>query len=576
MKRNKLEEQMSTVMVISLIEKILPSQQKRDWTKKYQSLSNRVNAFPTLLDYLKEEKELLDYMDKDVRNNTRSAKATIHSVEVKEEDNQVIKTLQRMQTQQAEHLANVESILQKFTQAMMTGVPATLQPSQNRHNSTFCWYHNSDSHTINRCTTFHNLEPSAKMDILKRNHICFHCLGKGHNFKDCLETRTCYMKLGNGNVCGKPHHPKIHYLLHQINNHEVNININKSESCTLLMIGQVNCKDRDVVTLFDPGSTNSLITHRKARELGLCGIPYSITMTTVGNVCDTIFTKLYTVPLVDERDTQHTLQCVGIDDITADISPVHMNRILHLLDFPPSVDVSRPHGKVELLIGADNCNIIPVTVKTVGKLQLMKGPFGYCIRGSHPELKVEGTGYYTAQVNHVSIASNRDDIKGETCRTLKEELDNFFLIDHLGTNCRPRCSNCSNCNDCNREMNMTVKEEEEMKLILNGLEYKEREKIWIIHYPWIKDPHQLPNNFGVALMKLKGTERRLKKLGETRSEDYHEQIVDMLRRGVARKLARGEVDQCEGPVHYLSHHDILKPGSTSTPTRIVFNASCLK
>ena len=100
-----------------------------------------------------------------------------------------------------------------------------------------------------------------------------------------------------------------------------------------------------------------------------------------------------------------------------------------------------------------------------------------------------------------------------------------------------------------------------------------REKVWIIHYPWIKDPHQLPNNFGIALMKLKGTERRLKKLGETHSEEYHEQIVDMLRRGVARKLARGEVDQCEGPVHYLFHHDILKPGSASTPIRIVFNAS---
>ena len=124
------------------------------------------------------------------------------------------------------------------------------------------------------------------------------------------------------------------------------------------MIGRLNCKDR--VSLFDPGSTNSLITHRTARELGLCGIPYSITMTTVGNVSDTILTKLYSVPLVDEKGARHTLQCVGIDDITADISPVHMNKALHLLEFP-SIDVSRPHGKVELLIGADNCNIIPVT-----------------------------------------------------------------------------------------------------------------------------------------------------------------------------------------------------------------------
>ena len=97
-------------------------------------------------------------------------------------------------------------------------------------------------------------------------------------------------------------------------------------------------------------------------------------MTTVRNVSDTIFTKLYTVPLVDGKGARHTLQCVGIDDITVDINPVHMNRVLQVLEFP-SIEVSRPHGKVELFIGADNYNIIPVTAKTVVKLQLMKGPF---------------------------------------------------------------------------------------------------------------------------------------------------------------------------------------------------------
>ncbi|MPC53227.1 hypothetical protein E2C01_047116 [Portunus trituberculatus] len=137
MKKNKLEDQMSTVMVISLIEKILPSHQRREWTKKYQKLLNKANASPALLDCLREEQELLDYMDKDFRNSTRSTKAAIHTVEVKEEDSQIIKTLQRMQTQQAEHLANVESMLQKFTHAMMTGGPAALQPSQNRPLATF-------------------------------------------------------------------------------------------------------------------------------------------------------------------------------------------------------------------------------------------------------------------------------------------------------------------------------------------------------------------------------------------------------------------------------------------------------
>ncbi|KAK4297542.1 hypothetical protein Pmani_030053 [Petrolisthes manimaculis] len=120
---------------------------------------------------------------------------------------------------------------------------------------------------------------------------------------------------------------------------------------------------------------------------------------------------------------------------------------------------------------------------------------------------------------------------------------------------------------------MTMKQEEEMKLILNGLEYKEREKVWIAHYPWIKDPHQLPNNFGVAMMKLKGTEKLLRKLGGIRSAKYSEQMINMQERGVVRKLAREEVTHYKGPAHYLSHHEILKPQSTTTPTRIVFNAS---
>lgn len=121
-------------------------------------------------------------------------------------------------------------------------------------------------------------------------------------------------------------------------------------------------------------------------------------------------------------------------------------------------------------------------------------------------------------------------------------------------------------------MNKSIKEDEELKLILSGLEYQVKQKTWTAHYPWSKDPHQLPNNFGVVLMKLKGTEKRLRKLDKKSSEDYNEQICDMLRRGVARKLASEESKQYKGPVHYLSHHEAIK-GSASTPTRTVCNAS---
>ena len=47
----------------------------------------------------------------------------------------------------------------------------------------------------------------------------------------------------------------------------------------------------------------------------------------------------------------------------------------------------------------------------------------------------------------------------------------------------------------------------------------------------------------------------------------------MVNREVARKLSKDEIIDYKGPVHFISHHEVLKPDSKSTPVRIVFNSS---
>lgn len=49
-------------------------------------------------------------------------------------------------------------------------------------------------------------------------------------------------------------------------------------------------------------------------------------------------------------------------------------------------------------------------------------------------------------------------------------------------------------------------------LILKGLRHQEKE-VCVAYYPWRKDPYLFPNNFAATVMRLKGNERRLGKLG---------------------------------------------------------------
>ena len=97
---------------------------------------------------------------------------------------------------------------------------------------------------------------------------------------------------------------------------------------------------------------------------------------------------------------------------------------------------------------------------------------------------------------------------------------------------------------------------------------------WIADYPWIKDEAELPDNYYVALARLKSTEKWLKRSKEL-SELYDSQINDMFERNVARKLTDDEIRDYSGPVHYLPHHEVMKPDSQSTPCRIVFNSSAV-
>ena len=139
----------------------------------------------------------------------------------------------------------------------------------------------------------------------------------------------------------------------------------------------------------------------------------------------------------------------------------------------------------------------------------------------------------------------------------------------MGVSCKPKYGNC-NCGLCPLgAAEFLIKEQKEIEMIDKG--FKLEDDIRIATYHWVKDPKHLPNNEPFAERLLIGTKQQLLKNPE-HAKVYQEQMQDMLDRQVAEKHDQKDLNY-DGPVHYITHHEVPKEESSTTLCRIVFNAS---
>ena len=90
-------------------------------------------------------------------------------------------------------------------------------------------------------------------------------------------------------------------------------------------------------------------------------------------------------------------------------------------------------------------------------------------------------------------------------------------------------------------------------------------------YPFKVDPGVLINKGNEALTYQKSQEKRQLK-NRTHSQ-YVAHFQEMLDRGVVEEISSQEAEQYSGPVNWITHHEVYKPGSLSTPVRLVSNSS---
>ena len=560
--------------VDEVVEK-LPMVMRREWNKVHARLGmkEKLHPFPTFMAFLAEER--LTY------------------------------------ARQAEQQPSVKKSTSRSSHAQSTDVNQGKKNTGGKFKSKKgkyfkCAVHKSDGHVTRQCKDFIKLDFQGRIEKLRSVGACFRCFGN-HRRSTCTETEPC-------EACGKDHHT----LLCKMNIMETaksdgnsnivatdsnKVGVKKSVGFYAIASVAVKSSRRRATVFLDNGSDSSYITERAAKSLGARKLEkYLLNVTTTGGVETSYESQQYELDLIANSGRIVTVKLFSIVKITGKLAQIDLSLLEQIF---PGYDCSmlqREQREVDILLGTDYFGVHPKhEVCGAGEnLSIMSGAFGICLQGSHPLLQEESA----MDSNFVKILKSADLVVAsvdvnftssiptihplfvreigpmkEKCisnshltRSESLTIKKYIEGEELATQVMPRCGACK-CGTCAQPGHTySYEEEAQLKLIQNNLTYSEDEQCWRTSYPWKQDPATLPDNKRAVVSCLHRLENKLQKNPEL-ARTYEEQIVDMVKRGVARKLTQQEEDEYEGPRYYIAHLGVPNPKSKSTPYRIVFNSS---
>ena len=181
--------------------------------------------------------------------------------------------------------------------------------------------------------------------------------------------------------CTETHHPTLHQQnvvgaapaeeIQQNHLSESERNHDAKRFCLLqlMQISAGTSPKSSVNVMWDSGATVSMITFKKARNLGLNGSKARISIVKVGGQKETIETEIYDVPLYDTDGQQELFKAYGIDQISSSIESANMPEVSELLNIDIN-QIKRPIGEVDMLIGFEYAGFHPQKVNNNGHLLL--------------------------------------------------------------------------------------------------------------------------------------------------------------------------------------------------------------
>ena len=424
-----------------------------------------------------------------------------------------------------------------------------------------CWLDDShQDHWTRHCEIWRALTPRERRQICLEKKKCLACLDpyiQGHTCsiprqifdKIMCKNERCYVKHRNDIACHASESKQTDVV-------EMQSSFIQSQAYTARYNVQIPCRQHTIPLFADDGSDSSFIYEKCARDNGFKEVGKKTLSIKTLNGSKRVQSRLYEVPLVT-KDSIETIVCHSVPQpLTGEGISVNMDKMKALFPLYKGIEnLQRDTKPAEILLGLDYFKLHPQhRVCSNGNISIMSGPLGDTLVGSSEE-------------SNYSIVSSYYISKEQDSQWQK-----FIAGEEIGTQVTPRCGACK-CGKCPQVgSTYSFNEEQELRLIREGLSFDEGKKHWVAKYPWKRHPGDLPDNKYLAVATLKNTERTLRRDSEW-YRVYSEQIKEMEARGSCRKLTSTELNEWVDPVFYICHLAVVNHKSVTTPVRIVFNSS---
>ncbi|KAI5755601.1 hypothetical protein M8J77_018252 [Diaphorina citri] len=397
------------------------------------------------------------------------------------------------------------------------------------------------THNSQDCKKAQSMSMAERRDCVNKTKACYCCLRPGHRGSYCRSRPKC-------NICKKGHFPimcTVTVTQDQVLTNNLQCSVPVVMQTLTVCVRTKNSQLKRARILIDSGSQKSYVLEKLVNDMDCKPIRKENIQHSLfgGSVTDS---KSHNVYLVDVSKLDLSYQCTfeALDQpkICGPIASVPKGPwIAELSERNIVLPDLGNESEISILIGSDIAaklytgNIVHLSSGLVA----METHLGWTISGKVP-------GVTGVSSNMATLVTNL---------FVKEaSISDLWSLDVIGiTDPTERKSKADLEKATHDHFNNTVKVNEVGR--------------FEVRLPFLKDHPPISENYDLSLRRLQSTLKKLEH-GSYR-EGYGKVLEEWQKAGIIEEVPLDEQDK---PAHYLPHHHVIKPGST-TPIRPVFDAS---